>query len=360
MQRPALTQISAALLAVVGTLALGGCGGGGSAATPDGSGQIVTTGLPSGLSASLLDNGANAFTVNANGTVAFPSSWTGATYSVTLKSRSPGIVCSVANGSGSFGASPVTVNLSCSTGSLSTIHSFAALGGTDGQSPRGSLVMDASGNLYGTTEDGGANATGMVYELTPSGSGYTETVLYSFGPTTSTDGEHPRGNLVIDSSGNLYGTTEYGGANGTGTVFELTRGGSGYTETILHAFGPSTGTDGDDPMAGLVMDASGNLYGTTVSGGANAKGTVFELARGGSGYTESVLHSFGSGTDGSNPQAGLLLDSSGDLLGTTSGGGTSNDGTVFELTPGGSGYTESVLYSFAAGAVTGRARKAAS
>jgi uncharacterized repeat protein (TIGR03803 family) len=223
-------------------------------------------------------------------------------------------------------------------------------GGADGSSPRAGLIFDAAGNLYGTTYNGGTSFAGTVFELTPAGGGtWTEKVLLSFG--NDVDGSNPQGELIFDGAGNLYATTKNGGGpNDAGTVFELTPGAGGtWTEKVLWSFG--TGTDGSDPFGGLIFDAAGNLYGTTSLGGTSHSGIAFELTPAGGGtWTEKVLHTFGSGTDGVNPQAGLTFDGAGNLYGTTNGGGTYNHGTVFELMPAGGGnWTESVAHSFGNG-----------
>jgi uncharacterized repeat protein (TIGR03803 family) len=190
---------------------------------------------------------------------------------------------------------------------------------SDGAIPYAGLIADASGNLYGTTESGGASSNGTVFQVTPTGS---ETVLYSF---TGTDGAIPLAGLIADASGNLYGTTSSGGANGGGTVFKLTPTQSGpWTENVLYSFNYS---DGAIPYAGLIADASGNLYGTTESGGASNNGTVFQVTPTGS---ETVLYSFSS-SDGADPDAGLIADASGNLYGTTIFGGANDLGTVFKL-----------------------------
>jgi uncharacterized repeat protein (TIGR03803 family) len=234
------------------------------------------------------------------------------------------------------------------------LHSFG--NGTDGAYPTtANLIFDAAGNLYGTTRFGGIHAAGTVFEMSPNGGGgWTETVLHSFGH--GTDGAYPAAGLVLDAAGNLYGTTQGGGihscaGSSCGTVFELSPNGSGgWTETVLHNFG--NGTDGTGPTASLIFDASGNLYGTTDAGGIHGAGTVFEMSLiQGVGWRETVLHSFGHGTDGALPFASLTLDATGNLFGTTLNGGThtcagSGCGTVFELSPNGSGWTETVLYSF--------------
>jgi uncharacterized repeat protein (TIGR03803 family) len=224
------------------------------------------------------------------------------------------------------------------------LYSFT--GGNDGGSPvASSLIFDGAGNLYGETFSS-ADGAGTVFKLSPaSGGGYTETVLYNF--TGGSDGEDPYGGLILDSAGNLYGTTVLGGTSGYGTVFELSpASGGGYTETVLHSF--TGGSDGLYPYGILIFDSTGNLYGTTIQGGPAGDGTVFELSpTSGGGYTEAVLYSFTGGSDGAVSTAGLILDSAGNLYGTTGNGGTSGYGTVFELSPAaGGGYTETVLYSF--------------
>jgi len=243
------------------------------------------------------------------------------------------------------------------------LHSF---GGylTDGEVPESGLVFDSKGNLYGTTEAGGAydttwggasNGFGTVFELSPvTGGGWTETVLYSFNYLSGTDGYYPTTGVVFDSKGNLYGTTTSGGSGqdleGGGTVYELVpAGGGGWTEKVLYSFGGGS-TNGYRIDGGVILDAAGNIYGTAASGGNgfDLDGTLFELSPVGGGWTETVLHSFGAyETDGINPNAGLIFDAAGNLYGTTSGGGANGYGTVFQMTPvTGGGWTESVLHSF--------------
>jgi uncharacterized repeat protein (TIGR03803 family) len=201
-----------------------------------------------------------------------------------------------------------------------TITDLASFNGTNGSSPMATPIMDGSGNLYGTTEYGGAQSDGTIFEVAHSSG--TITVLASF---NGTNGATPTGPLIMDGSGNLYGTTSGGGANNAGSVFELVHG-SG-TITTLASF---NGSNGSGPRCGLLMDSNGNLYGTTVSGGAYSDGTVFEVAQGSG--TITTLASF-NGSNGSSPYASLIMDSSGNLYGTTSSGGASNDGTVFEVVP---------------------------
>lgn len=215
--------------------------------------------------------------------------------------------------------------------SETVLYSFS--GGSDGGSPAATL-LDQAGILYGTTQAGGASGNGTVFELTPNG---TETVLYSF--TGGNDGGTPVANLIRDNSGNLYGTTYFGGTGGAGTIFKLPPNG---TESVLYSF--TGGSDGGYPPAGLTSDKSGALFGTTQGGGSAGNGAVFELAPDG---TEHVLYSFTGGSDGNAPFAGVIEDKARNLYGTTYGGGAAGNGTVFELAPNG---TETVLYSFTGGA----------
>jgi uncharacterized repeat protein (TIGR03803 family) len=233
------------------------------------------------------------------------------------------------------------------SGTETILYSFGATS-TDGQSPQAGLVMDTKGNLYGTTTYGGVYTQGTVFELSPSTTTgiWTETILWSFG-ATATDGFMPWAALIRDSKGNLYGVTELGGANGTypgGTVYKLTpvtkKKKTTWTETILYSFGASA-TDAYWPTSGLLMDKAGNLYGTTTYGGTYGNGTVFELSASG---TETILYSFGaSATDAILPWTNLIRDSKGNFYGTTTWGGAYGNGTVFELSASG---TETVLYSF--------------
>ena len=218
-----------------------------------------------------------------------------------------------------------------------------------GQGTLAGLIRDSAGALYGTTYGGGTYNTGTVFKLSPSGSSYVGTTLYSFGPPP--DGGQPAAQLLMDSKGALYGTTEYGGPSGSGSntgsgiAFKLTPGSSEYTETVLHAFGPQP--DGQNPRSGLIADTSGALYGTTRIGGKYDGGTVFKLTPSGSGYTESILLSFNS-QNGWNPNYGnLLLGKNRTLYGTTSGNiyGSAPYGNVFELKPSGGKYRARVLYN---------------
>jgi uncharacterized repeat protein (TIGR03803 family) len=215
-----------------------------------------------------------------------------------------------------------------------------------------SLTLDAAGNLYGVTTQGSTNDAGVVFELTKPTGGHKwiETVLYHF--NGEKHGGTPYGTLIFGSDGNLYGTTGYGGASGAGTVFKLTPGnpGSPWTESVLYSF--TNGTDGGYPYCTLVFDNAGNLYGTTLNGGNTGNGVVFEVSppQSGNAWTEQVLHSFDSATDGTSPRTGVIFDASGNLFGTTGTGGTTGHGTVFEVSPptgGSNNWTETVVYNFA-------------
>jgi len=162
----------------------------------------------------------------------------------------------------------------------------------DGETPYGSLVADGSGNLYGTTYQGGAHSFGEVFELVNSNGTWSENVIYSFLGAGSNDGAYPFAGLVIDTAGNLYGTTYQGGASSQGTVFKLSKSGSTWTETVLHTFDDISGDDGYYPYGNLVFDAAGNLYGTTVYGGKFGGGTVFQLKASNGKYTYKLIHGF--------------------------------------------------------------------
>jgi hypothetical protein len=269
------------------------------------------------------------------------------------------------------------------------LYSFQ--GGTDGSTPVGGVIFDSAGNVYGATQDGGSASCrsiyecGTVYQLAPpatKGDAWTETVLYVFQGNAKNDGASPFGGLVMDSSGNLYGTTAYGGTGdcvllgsklGCGSVFELsppTRKGGAWTERILYSFPNSK--RGYVPWGNLVFDKSGNLYGSTIYGGDGGTtcdlfyggqcGVVFELSppkqKGGK-WTEKVLHGFASGTDGANPNGGLVLDGKGNVYGTTYMGGDQSGecagggcGTAFELEPPtktGGAWKEKVIHRFQGG-----------
>jgi uncharacterized repeat protein (TIGR03803 family) len=234
--------------------------------------------------------------------------------------------------------------------------------GTDGEVPGfggPSLVFDLQGNLYGPAA-GGTNATGLIFELSPNGNGdYNETILYEFNVYGTGDGSGPH-ELIFDQRGNLYSTTGAGGKNETGTVFELSPNSKGgWTETILYSFGVKGGGDGNYPGGDLVLDAAGNLYGTTFLAGRQQLGTVFELSpKSGGRWKETILHNFRglNKGDGASPQASLSTDGAGDLYGTTTEGGDGSPdctydggcGIVFKLThEAGGTWKETVPHAFA-------------
>jgi uncharacterized repeat protein (TIGR03803 family) len=247
----------------------------------------------------------------------------------------------------------------------SIIHIFT--GKSDGQIPLAGLIADASGAFYGTTEEGGTGGSacpapptgcGTVFKLTPSGSRYTESVLYSF--RAGTDGAYPYDRVVIGRHNALYGTTTQGGQYGEGTVFKIKTSGAGYE--ILYSF--RGGDDGNDPVSAVLPGPKGVLFGTTVAGGTQKNcnsqgcGIVYELVPSGHGYSEGIVHNFAGGTrDGQYPESDLTIDKVGALYGMTYTGGSGpctsanppGCGTTFKLVPSGSAYEESLLYSFQGG-----------
>jgi uncharacterized repeat protein (TIGR03803 family) len=278
------------------------------------------------------------------------------------------------------------------------IYSFP---GTDGIYPSGGVVFDAAGNLYGVTSGtDNSGGCGTVYELSPTASGWAETTLYEFGrnphdacgPTwgvtidksgrlygaagggaesegavfqlartqdgtwienvihsfSGIDGYIPSSGLIVDSSGNLYGTTSSGGDYSQGNVFKLSRSGSEWVLTTLFYFPGSE--EGSYPVGAITFDTAGNLYGTTLYGGVDNVGIAYELAPADGLWQFSILHSFTGVYDGGYPDAGMVFDNSGNLYGTTSRGGSLEYGTIFELSPSGGGtWTENVLYNFTNG-----------
>lgn len=218
----------------------------------------------------------------------------------------------------------------------------------NGSEPNGGLVQDALGNWYGTASRGGKYGIGTVFRLTQGPNGWTIRALYPFGEKVS-DGYGPTAGLVMDKQGNLYGTAP----RPYSTAFELRPGSDGWKETILHHFGVRKG-DGAAPFAGLILDAAANLYGTTRGGGAYGVGTVYKLRRTASGWSEAILHNFdNNGKDGYTPGWGALaMDAAGNLYGTTEVGGHTSfgGGTVFKLTKLADGsWKEAILYNFESG-----------
>jgi uncharacterized repeat protein (TIGR03803 family) len=232
-----------------------------------------------------------------------------------------------------------------------TLYSFS--NGEEGYNPESGLTFDKSGNLYGTTSQGGpaGNPGGVVFEMTPgSGGQWTYTVLHGFLYHSTTDGASPETPVVFDKQGNLYGTTLVGGTADAGTVFELQYANGSWTESILYSF-PQGGNEGTQQPGNLTLDEKGNIYGTTVYGGKNDVGTVFKLTNSGGVWTETTLHDFTGYGDGSNPTGNLIVSNKGKIYGTTyagGGGGCFNGcGVLYKLTPEAhSGWKEAVIHTF--------------
>ena len=212
----------------------------------------------------------------------------------------------------------------------------------------GELVFDSAGNMYGAAFQGGTQTiNGGVYEFSPSSGGWVETNLYGF-PSHNSPGCCPIGGVTLDNSGNIYGTTSlpFQPSDLYGSVFQLQNSGAGWTETNLHLF--QNGSDGAFPRAGLIADAAGNLYGTTSSGGAGNGGTVFELSPSQNGWVFNILYSF-NGPSGRGPFSPLLMDAAGNLYGTTLAGGAFQQGAVFKLTNSNGVWTYASVHDFSGG-----------
>jgi len=223
---------------------------------------------------------------------------------------------------------------------------YAFSGSNDGANPGyGDLTFDQAGHIYGTTYFGGNDAQGVVYELAPSNGSWTESATYPF--TGANDGGNPYSSVIFDEAGNLYGTAYAGGAHGYGTVFQLTPSGSGWTENTLGAF--QSASDGGKPFGGVVFDNAGNLYGATSSGGTGSGGTAYELMPSNGSWTFSVVYGFTGSAYLPGPYGSLAMDARGNLYGTTNKDGTHGAGSVFKLTPSSGGWTETDLYDFANG-----------
>jgi len=234
----------------------------------------------------------------------------------------------------------LTVGMGAAHGTtLTTLASFTGVKGAYlGSDPRAGLLLDDSGNLYGTTSSGGSGGRGTVFKLTKA-TNYSFATLLNF---IGTNGGGPVADLMADGNGNLYGTTMSGGSLYSGNTFKLTKTGSSYTASTLATF---TGNNGEAPASGLIADASGNLFGSTNGGGANGYGTAYQLVKSSTGYTTKTLANF-SEASGGNPFGDLVADDSGNLFGTTNNAGPGGNGTVFELVKTASGYTLQTLVSF--------------
>jgi uncharacterized repeat protein (TIGR03803 family) len=235
------------------------------------------------------------------------------------------------NNSGQLGCGVVYEVIATKDGGWDETLLFAAQGGSAGSEPIGGVVFDPSGNLYGALEATGPFNWGLIFQLSPSGPGWKEQSAYIF--SGGSNGGVPEAGLIADASGNVYGTTRFGGINSCGTVFQLTPSGGGWSLNTIYTFPGQP--DGCGPQAKLIMDASGSLYGTTEFGGqgfGGGAGTVFKLTPTNGGWTYTLLHDF-TGSDGAYPVSSLVFDASGNIYGTTMHGGTSDEGVVFEITP---------------------------
>jgi uncharacterized repeat protein (TIGR03803 family) len=338
----------------------------------------------------LLDNGIDATNIPAaSATFSMNTALvSGAAYAITIKRHPAGTHCVITGGTGSVSGSNVgNVSVSCGapaeqafdllpsegtspwgslllasdgnyygmatnygpagfggvlkvtrTGVVTTVYSFAG-GSADGAHPYGSLIEASDGNFYGMTSAGGASNKGIVFKLTPAGTG---TILHSF-VGGATDGDTPLGSLIQGSDGNLYGMTSVGGTTNNGTVFKMDLAG---VETVLYSFGGSL-NDGVIPaQTALVEGTDGNFYGTASQGGASSYGTIFSITPAG---IETVLHSF-SFAEGANPESSLTQANDGSFWGATVNGGTGGDGTVFKVTSTGA---LTVMHSFLGGPTDG-------
>ena len=291
---------------------------------------LAVSGIPPSAHAASVANSATAPHAGSTYTVLHNfagGSGDGSSPSAEVSLDASGNIYGTASGGGTNG-SGILFKLA-SGGTETVLHAFGATG--DGTSPDGAITIDANGNMYGTTDYGGATNNGTIWKYDASGKYKT---LYSF---TGTDGSFIRGRLIRDKKGNLYGTALFGGANGDGSVFKLSPKGK---LTVLHSF---NNTDGEFAEHGLVRDKAGNFYGVTAFGGTSGNGTVYKVAPDG---TFTSLYSFTGGSDGGFLYGGLAIDKSGNLYGSTVSGGASGSGTVFKMTPGGSLTT---LYSFTGG-----------
>jgi uncharacterized repeat protein (TIGR03803 family) len=221
------------------------------------------------------------------------------------------------------------------------IYTFA--GAPDGSIPYSGLTIDNSGNFYGTTQSGGANGIGCVYMVSPTANGWSETVLHSF---SGSDGAYPWADVTLDAAGNVYGTTIAGGAYGQGAVFELNASDGSWTETVLYSF--RGGTHHGWPAAGVYLDASGNIFGTLSDNGDEGQGAVFRLQPDSDGkWTETLLHTFRKRGDGDFPWSDLVPDAADNLYGTTYAGGNTGYGVIYKLTRNANGnWTESIFFTF--------------
>jgi uncharacterized repeat protein (TIGR03803 family) len=243
------------------------------------------------------------------------------------------------------------VNPAWAAPQFKVLHAFA--GGTDGWSPNSILTLNQAGDIFGTTYNGGgtecgSSGCGVAFEFAPLNGHWRES-LYNFSATLNGAQPDPYAALAVDPRSNVYGATYLGGdpTCNCGFIFELTRGPAGWTETTLHTFTGYPNEDGANISSGLFFDAAGNLYGSTFNGGATNEGTVFELTPGPGGtWNYSTIHQFGGYGDGISPYGPVTIDSAGNIYGTTQDGGTYGSGAVYKVSPSDGAWTESVLYNF--------------
>jgi uncharacterized repeat protein (TIGR03803 family) len=217
-------------------------------------------------------------------------------------------------------------------------------GGNDGSGPWSNyFISDTKGNLYAATASGGTYSAGTVFMLSPAGK---ETILYEFKGQANGDGAAPHGRLAFDAKGNIYGSTQSGGTNGTGTVYELTpKRGGGWTEKVIYTFSAS-GADGNSPSAGMTIAPDGTMYSTTPNGGAFSGGVIFSLKKTSQGWKQTVIHSINFPAEGGFPYEGLMRDTAGNLYGVAPAGGANQNGVVYRLSHTKQGWVDTVLYSF--------------
>jgi len=217
-------------------------------------------------------------------------------------------------------------------------------GGSDGSGPWSNyFISDAKGNLYAATGAGGTYSAGVVFMLSPAGK---ETVLYEFKGQANGDGASPHGRLAFDADGEIYGTTQTGGTNGTGTVYRLSpKRGGGWTEKVIYNFS-ATGADGNSPSAGMTIAPDGTMYSTTPDGGAFSGGVIFSLKKTSKGWKQTVIHSINFPSEGGFPYEGLMRDAAGNLYGVAPAGGAGQQGVVYRLSHTKQGWVDTVLYSF--------------
>lgn len=347
--RVAAVLVAGSLLSACGGGGSGGGTGSGSTGTGTGAGPGSSSsysvggtisGLASGAQITLADNGSDLFTAKANGAFTFAKALTsGSNFSAAIQSQPPGQTCSISNAAGAS----ITANISnlavvCCSSTMQMLYSFVSGVSPSGWNPVAGLVQGPDGNFYGTAAAGGVNNGGVVYKISATG---TVTVLTSFDHNSISDAQYPYSSLILGTDGNFYGTTMGGGTSASGTVYQITPAG---VEHVIYSFTDANG-DGAYPYGSLLQDSAGNLYGTTTGGGLSNNGTIFKLSPGG---VETVLYQFNGGaTDGSKPSSQLILGKDGNFYGTTPYGGANNGGTVFKMTPGGA---LTILHSFTGGA----------